>query len=389
MRKRYQSIVPLSVGGFELEWHECFDQLKMIVSGSARVFKLSVFVDATDKRMLNHYTKQIIDDLHFGFGEKLPAVTVLSQSPEEPYKIAAEIGIVDTEGVKIQFKRHNGIFYSVIENNGYREIWASGIGLNSKAVNTYNSAIEAFEEMRSLLVSEGLGFDHIVRQWNYVPQILDFENDNEEKHQHYQVFNEVRNYYYNKYRTTKGFPAATGIGVANGSVSIDFCAVSSEKEIKAFSIQNPAQVNPYIYGQDVLEGSLVSGTVIKQAPQFERGKLLFAGNDSSLFISGTASIIGQNTIGIGDVAAQTEITIDHIEKISSIENLKFYAPGLIHAPLEIVFLRVYIKHQSDFACVKDICNRRFGDIAITYVQSDICRNNLLVEIECEMGNVSA
>ncbi len=51
-------------------------------------------------------------------------------------------------------------------------------------------------------------------------------------------------------------------------------------------------------------------------------------------------------------------------------------------------LRVYIKKQSDFKSVKEICSRVYPGVPAVYIEADICRDNLLVEIEAESSNNS-
>jgi hypothetical protein len=42
-----------------------------------------------------------------------------------------------------------------------------------------------------------------------------------------------------------------------------------------------------------------------------------------------------------------------------------------------------VKNQENFTKVKSICKARFPEVPAIYIQSDICRDNLLVEIEAE------
>jgi hypothetical protein len=47
----------------------------------------------------------------------------------------------------------------------------------------------------------------------------------------------------------------------------------------------------------------------------------------------------------------------------------------------ISYLRVYVKEEKYFQDVKAICTKYYPDIPILYLVSDICRDQLLVEIE--------
>ena len=47
----------------------------------------------------------------------------------------------------------------------------------------------------------------------------------------------------------------------------------------------------------------------------------------------------------------------------------------------INYLRVYVKYNKDMAQVKSTCQKHFPHLSILYVVADICRPELLVEIE--------
>jgi enamine deaminase RidA (YjgF/YER057c/UK114 family) len=107
-------------------------------------------------------------------------------------------------------------------------------------------------------------------------------------------------------------------------------------------------------------------------------------NVSRLLISGTASIIGQETVGIGDVEEQTRVTIQNIEKLATPETLRSKCPEIKAIPDKYSYVRVYVKYKDDISKVRNICRAYFGDVPTTYVVADICRDNLLVEIETEL-----
>ena len=44
-------------------------------------------------------------------------------------------------------------------------------------------------------------------------------------------------------------------------------------------------------------------------------------------------------------------------------------------------MRVYIKRQEDYAKAKAICEARLGEVPTIYAVADVCRPDLLVEIE--------
>jgi hypothetical protein len=191
-------------------------------------------------------------------------------------------------------------------------------------------------------------------------------------YQNYQLFNDIRQYYYGIYKRNSIYPAATGIGMEAGMVTLDFFAVKKNEAVRITRITNPKQINAYSYGQTVLVGSPIQANELKKAPLFERAKYIGTNEEALVFISGTASILGELTIGINDVNLQNRTTIANVTELTAQENCPSYS-----------YLRVYVKRPEDTGTVREICTQRYGNIPILYVQADVCRDDLLVEIEGE------
>jgi len=381
----YKVIVPKSNGNFEIQWENCFNELSDTIQNSEyKPFRISIFIhtiDEADYKFKSDLIRQSICSLVNG--SVLP-INIIPQSPEEPYDVAIELGMVsETEGL-VQYYSVDGINYSTITSDEFLECWVVGAHLSGNGDNKYEAADGSFRKLKLVLNNLDLDFDSIVRQWNYVGEILDLSYANGRTMQNYQIFNEVRNSYYTKYRKCLNFPAATGIGMSSVQVGIDCYAIGNSSNVQIIPISNPNQEESYQYGQDVLVGDAI---VHKQAPQFERAILLKSGASSRLIISGTAAIIGQKTIGIGDVVQQTKTTIDNIETLVSRTNLMNHCSNNEEYPDKYSYLRVYVKYRSDITTVKQICTEKYGDVPMTFVQADICRDNLLVEIEAEKMNV--
>ncbi|OFY96500.1 MAG: hypothetical protein A2309_08145 [Bacteroidetes bacterium RIFOXYB2_FULL_35_7] len=115
-------------------------------------------------------------------------------------------------------------------------------------------------------------------------------------------------------------------------------------------------------------------------PKFERGKIVITGETLDLYVSGTAAIIGEVSVS-GDIREQTKTTLDNITKLCSKENLEEH--GLfIEGDLPLFSgVRAYIKYPQDIPVVEKMCRKKFGDVPILCVIADVCREELLVEIE--------
>jgi hypothetical protein len=302
---------------------------------------------------------------HFG---NLP-VSVITQPAGKG--IAVEAWIHDT-CTNLQHKRVHGLNYATYENAWGKAVWGLGAATADTSLSFREQADYAFELMQGVLSAEELTFDDIVRQWNYIPRILTASLENGHCYQNYQLFNDIRQYYYGIYKRNSIYPAATGIGMEAGVVTLDFFAVKKKEATRITGIKNPKQVNAYSYGQEVLVGSSLQANEPKKAPLFERAKYIGTKEEALVFISGTASILGEHTIGINDVTLQTLTTIANITELTAQENCPNYS-----------YLRVYVKHPEDTDTIREICTQRYGNIPVLYVKADVCRDNLLVEIEGE------
>ena len=381
----YHILSPLNNSGFLSDWEYCRGELmRLCQKQDRRIIKFNIFCHDPDPEIFQQRKEYLREDLFRLFGENCPAFGIIAQIPEMPHSLTIEAGTIKVDDrLSIIYKNYLNHPYVVLENCDLKALFANGLEDYNSGEETESLANAAFEKAVRILSAEKMTFDHVVRQWNYVGNILHKEKRNGTLQQHYQVFNEVRNNYYSRHRTYDSFPAATGIGMNVEGMSIDICAVKSSGHLNISSLNSPVQADPYSYSQKVLVGSTKNH---KTAPQFERAKILMNETSSIIFISGTASIVGQKTIGINDVAEQTRITIGNIESLVSEKNL--FGHSLIATEdglrKEYRYIRVYVKYAHDIPVVRDICTKHFGDVPANFVQSDICRDDLLVEIEAEL-----
>ena len=56
-------------------------------------------------------------------------------------------------------------------------------------------------------------------------------------------------------------------------------------------------------------------------------------------------------------------------------------PGMGATLDDMANVRVYVKRQQDYQKTKAVCQERLGALPIIYSIADVCRDDLLVEIE--------
>lgn len=205
----------------------------------------------------------------------------------------------------------------------------------------------------------------IVRFWNYIPQISRIKNGKEK----YREFCSGREKAFTdkNFNEVEGYPAATGIGCEGNFLCISLLAVSKSLEVK--SLENPRQVPAYEYPSRYGLSS----------PKFARAMYVKNESEKYILVSGTASIVGADTVHVNDVEKQTMTTIENIFLLISQNNLQQY--GIKQFKGDRKLIKVYIRHWKDYPLVKKICEEKFGEKDIIYLQCDICRKDLLVEIE--------
>jgi len=353
-------------GTMEEQLQNCLQQLSEINSGK-KVFKINFFVDTNSKadylEIQQNIQKKVDEQIHTKI-----LLSVIAQSPLTR-KIIAEVSFYDSLIWKTTFMLNDGNG-AVLFENGNCKVLIGNVQSNENHDCKLNST-SAFSNLTGILNTFGFPVNSIVRQWNYLEDILGFDS----QEQRYQEFNNARTNVYGSAFEKMGYPAATGIGMKQGGIIIEFVAVLSEI-CKSVAINNPSQIAAHKYSENVLAGE---ACVLKTTPKFERARYLELLEKRLIFISGTASIVGEKTLGVGDAAEQTEVTIRNIEQLYSKQILEKISaeplnPKYGHA-------RVYLKDRKDFSVIKRTFKSHFGNLPVVYIIADICRNDLLVEIE--------
>jgi len=202
------------------------------------------------------------------------------------------------------------------------------------------------------------------RFWHYIPGINRVDNGIER----YQAFCVGR---YSALSVRRDFertlPAASAVGTDVPGLLISFAS----GKIRPQQLENPRQVSAFHYPP-------VHGP---RSPLFSRAACMnWRAAERQLFLSGTASIVGHETLHDGDVIAQTGETCRNIDAV--LEAFARY-PGKANASrIPASSLRVYLRHPDHRESVASILNSRPGlPDDIIYLQGDLCRAELLLEIE--------
>ena len=226
-------------------------------------------------------------------------------------------------------------------------------GIEAAARIAYDRVFEAID---------ALGYPHLLRAWNYFSAI----NGDAAGMERYRRFNVGRYAAFEAHGRASGvdMPAACALGSRSGPLTVYFIAGKT----KGHALENPRQMSAYRYPE----------RYGPRSPTFSRAMAMQIGEQRCIAISGTASIVGHETLHVGNIAAQIDETLANIRVLLA-------AGGHDLAPSpqagEGLLLKAYLRHPHDLAAVESALARTLGRAGVVYLQADICRTDLLVEIE--------
>jgi enamine deaminase RidA (YjgF/YER057c/UK114 family) len=376
----FDHIVPTSGSDFPEQVSSCIQQLITFIHREEGlnyfVTQQTFFISAHTRDEYEDRSAEINDQLLKYCGASLPATSIVAQSPGGGKDVVLELICTKVDGnTQVNYRSHAGVNYTVVEHKEYKAVHCAGL-MGTLEDSITQASERAFKTAVEILGQEGLSIHHIIRQWNYIENIAVVKGK-EKTSQNYQEFNDVRALYYGHDTFQDGYPAATGIGQNTGGVIIGFIALSDSDGIKVSPIANPGQIDAHKYSELVLEGSAPK----KCTPKFERAKLVTIRSKNYIYVSGTASIIGEHTMHKGDVEKQTLTTIENIRRLFDKENQELLGLKFEVSKIQFSHLRVYVKHMEDIPAVEKICNRELNCKSSLFLESDVCREDLLVEIE--------
>lgn len=194
------------------------------------------------------------------------------------------------------------------------------------------------------------GFPYFVRMWNYVGSINAIE-----ERERYQLFCAGRHdaFISAGYHHDVDLPAASAVGMPGRGLVTYFLAAREAGE----QVENPRQVAAYKYPPQYGPKS----------PSFSRATVW----RDLVFVSGTSSVVGHETVHAGDVEAQLDETLRNIEVVLERTGRTLR---------DVTIAKTYVRNPSDYEAIA----ARLGGVfaANLFLEADICRKELLLEIEC-------
>lgn len=223
----------------------------------------------------------------------------------------------------------------------------------------HDQCLELFEQIQNILQSVGMSFTDVIRTWFFNDRILDWYAD----------FNRARDTFFrNNGIFDRLVPASTGIGSANvwgAALMARILAVCPKSPVvRTVAVPSPLQCPALDYC------SSFSRAVELQHPDYRH-----------LIISGTASIEpGGKTAHVGDIDHQIHLTLDVVQAILQSRGMNWQ--DTLRA---VIYLKEtnFRTHYENIAAAREI-----PPLPAVCVQADVCRDDLLFEIELDAAIAS-
>jgi len=264
-----------------------------------------------------------------------------SKNLYEIWKVNENVNYEKFNDIQISQSANYMFGFSIIKNKGtYEEI-------KKKIAKQYNDFFLISKKKKMT----------VLKIWHYLPKLL---HDYDNKKTNYSLLCEARESIYKLIYTNCNYPAATVIGIKGENILIYFLSAVCKKYQ---AIENTRQVSAYNYPMNIF----------LEKPMFSRAVSIMPKDSmtSMIFVSGTASIKGYESVHGKNMLRQLNETLENYNTF--FEDKK----NLLN------IARVYVSNTDDnnVQLVSSVLNKKFGENNYALLKGDICRSELLIEIE--------
>ena len=243
---------------------------------------------------------------------------------------------------------------TVFQDESTRFCYLGDLWTGEESASRTEQAEQTFDMMETAIKLGGMDFSNIVRTWLYLDELL----------QWYDPFNRVRDDFFQQRGVFDALvPASTGISGANPAgaamIAMAMGVQPLDDSVKIEALPSPLQCPALKYG------SSFSRAVAVSQPHCNR-----------VTVSGTASIEpGGKTAYLDDVPGQIDLTMRVVEAILAQKDMNWSNVTRAIAYFKCAqYHRDYVKYCAD---------NGIPDMPAIITENDICRHDLLFEIELD------
>jgi chorismate lyase/3-hydroxybenzoate synthase len=299
----------------------------------------------------------VLAQIHFGVGTGV----AVAQAGHLDIAVGLQPLLPDSSNVEIwhasgpvQHGRDGALYYA---HDG-QSLFAA-IEVDEREHGGLSSAADfIYREMRRFQSASPYG--HLWRIWNYFDAVNDGAGDLER----YRQFCVGRSRGLGN-MPHDSYPAASAIGTQQPSRRLQVYWLAAMEACLA--VENPRQVSAYRY-------PAIYGPV---SPSFARATIAA---DGTLLISGTASILGHASQHPGDVIAQLEETLRNLDALMA--QASGQRAGVTGTLAPQTCLKIYLRDATQLPQIAAYLHTHRPGTTAIYLGGDICRRELLLEIEC-------
>ena len=334
-----------------------------------------------DAEQLNAVAGEFRRQFQAALERHLPQTAFVSQPPADGKLLAVEITAVS--GAQVA-QENDGL--TLVRHDGITFVHTHGDALQGRAAlgeNAFADTLDVLNENKRLLTQGGAGLAQVFRTWFYMGSIVAPDSRSADGIQRYKELNRARTVAFDGVRFLRDtlqkqpafdvYPASTGIGMGGEDVALSCSALLTErKDVFTLPLENPRQTPAFDYARHYSP----------ETPKFARAMAVVYDNQAAVYISGTASITASETQHIGNTAKQAEETLLNIATLMSTENFANAGFAGFGAKLtDLAVVRAYVKHAADYETVRRECEKQLPGVPVVYTVGDVCRDDLLVELE--------
>ena len=259
----------------------------------------------------------------------------------EIWEVDAKVDHKQYESLNISLSQNHIFGFTIIDNNvSYEELQLT---IKKNYANFYKAANQNNMD--------------IVKIWHYMPELLKVYSS---KKTNYSLLCDARESVYKDYFKDLSYPAATVIGIEGNKILMYFLGASC---LKYNVIENKRQVSYYDYPQNIF----------LEKPMFSRAVRFLAhrSDNEKIVISGTASIKGYKSMHNENLKKQLNEAVKNYKTFVDIKNNNTNICRVYLSKSQIHHAQIVIKELDKI----------FKSNNYLLLQGDICREELLVELE--------